>query len=85
MNILFYFKNLGWIASITTALSIRGLIKGSIPPVPFIIVSLIATYVLLSLWRCLYVAAFGGTSDEEYKKSGFLEIFKMVGSLIKRW
>jgi len=75
----------GWLASITLALSIRGLIRASIPPTPFIIVSAVATFVLLTAWRILYVVLFGETSDEEYRKSGVFEIFKMIGSLVKRW
>ena len=67
------------------ALSIRGLLKGAIPPTPFIIVSLISTYVLLCLWRFSYVVLVGETSDKEYKTAGFLEVFKMVGTLMKRW
>lgn len=75
----------GWAASVPVALAIRGVIKGYIPPTPFIVVSLIATYVSLVLWRLLYVLAFGETSNSEYRQAGFLEVFKMVGTLIKRW
>lgn len=74
-----------WAVSIPFALGIRGLIKGSIPPTPFIIVSLIATYVLLCIWRYSYVVLVGETSDKEYKTAGFLEVFKMIGTLMKRW
>ena len=75
----------GWALSLAAALSIRGVVKEAVPPVPFIIVSCIATYLLLTLWRSLYVFLAGGTSDEEYRKSGVFEVFKMVGSLVKRW
>ena len=75
----------GWAVSMPFALAIRGLLKGAIPPTPFIIVSLIATYIVLVAWRYLYVVAFGETSDDEYKKAGFFEVFKMIGSLIRRW
>lgn len=75
----------GWLVSMTGALTIRGILKGTVPPVPFIVVSLIVTFTLLSAWRCLYIVLTGGTSDDEYRKSGALEIFKLVGSLVKRW
>jgi hypothetical protein len=74
-----------WAVSIPFALGLRGFIKGSIPPTPFIIVSLISTYVLLCIWRYLYVVLIGETSDKEYKTAGFLEVFKMIGTLMKRW
>jgi len=76
----------GWLLGISSGLVIRGALKGDFPPpTPFIAVSLTATFVLLYLWRSLYIAAFGETSDGEYRKAGFLEIFKMVGTLLKRW
>jgi Protein of unknown function (DUF3054) len=74
-----------WAVSIPGGLVIRGLLKGVTPPVPFIIVSMVATFVLLTLWRVLFVSAVGGTSDEEYRKAGSFEIFKMIGTLIRRW
>jgi hypothetical protein len=74
-----------WAVSVTGALAVRGFIKGYIPPTPFIIVSLVSTLVLLYLWRTVYIAAFGNTSDEEYRKAGFLEVFKMISTLIRRW
>ena len=74
-----------WLVGISTGLAIRGALKGDIPPTPFIVVSFTATFVILFLWRSLYIAAFGETGDGEYKKAGFLEVFKMVGTLIKRW
>lgn len=74
-----------WMVSIPSALVIRGYIKDYIPPTPFIIASMIATFVLISLWRCLYIAAVGETTDEQYRKAGFLEVFKMVSTLVRRW
>ena len=74
-----------WFCSVASALVIRGYVKDYIPPTPFIIVSMTATFVLLFLWRNLYVLAFGETTDGEYRKAGFLEIFSMITALIKRW
>jgi hypothetical protein len=75
----------GWAVGISAGLVIRGALKGDVPPVPFIAVSFAATFTLLLLWRLAYIAAFGETSDGEYKKAGFLEVFKMVGTLVRRW
>lgn len=74
-----------WFVSISVALTVRGILKEAFPPTPFIIVSMTATYVLLVIWREIYISAVGSTSDDEYKSAGFLEVFKMIGSLIKRW
>ena len=75
----------GWALGTAGGIAIRGLIKGAVPPVPFIIVSCIATFTLLLAWRFFYIVAFGETSTGEYRKSGFLEVFKMVSNLVKRW
>jgi len=76
---------LGWAAALPLALGLRGLLKSAVPPTPFIIVSLVATFSLLSVYRLAYVYLFGVTSDEETKSAGAFEVFKMLGSLIKRW
>jgi hypothetical protein len=74
-----------WFVSIPLALAVRGFIKGAVPPTPFIVVSLVATFVFLGAWRYAYVSAVGSTSDKEYKDAGFFEVFKMVGTLVRRW
>ena len=76
---------LPWAISMTVALVMRGLAKGAVPPTPFIIVSLISTFVLLNASRYLYISLNGETSDGEYKQAGALELFKMVGTLMRRW
>ena len=76
---------LGWATSIPVALGFRGLLKGSVPPTPFIVVSLVSTLLSLCIFRYMYISLVGSTSDDETKDAGFLEVFKMVGSLIKRW
>ena len=45
-----------WAAGIPTGLVLRGLAKGYVPPTPFIIVSLVATAVLLVGWRSALAA-----------------------------
>ena len=75
----------GWAVSMPIAVGLRGLVKGEMPPTPFIVVSMVATLTILSLWRVLYVSLVGGTSDKEFKSAGAFEVFKMIGTLVKRW
>ena len=44
----------GWILSVPLGIVLRGVIKGYVPPVPFIIVTLIATLVILGGARVLF-------------------------------
>ncbi len=74
-----------WAVSVALALAMRGVIKGYMPPTPFIMVSLVSTFSLLFAWRWLYMQTVGSTSDEEYRQAGFFEVFKMIGTLIRRW
>jgi hypothetical protein len=74
-----------WIVSTPIALALRGLLRNTVPPTPFIIVSMIATLAILSISRVIYINLTGETSDEEYRKAGSLEIFKMIGTLLRRW
>ena len=66
---------------------IRSLIKGYFPPIIFGVITLVTTSVLIMSWRALYVKLNGGTNDNinENKDAGVFEVFKMVGTLIKRW
>lgn len=47
----------GWIVAVPLGCVLRGLIKGYPPPVPFVIVTMIATLVILGGARMLYTAA----------------------------
>jgi hypothetical protein len=76
---------LPWAVSIPLSLAIRSAIRGDIPPVPFIVVSMVSTFVLMSVYRFVYIALTGETSDEESRDAGLLEVFGMVGTLVKRW
>jgi hypothetical protein len=44
----------GWIVAIPLGCVIRGIIKGYVPPAPFVIVTVIATFVILGLGRLLF-------------------------------
>jgi hypothetical protein len=46
----------GWIVAIPLGCVIRGIFKGYVPPLPFVIVTLIATWVLLVGGRAIYTA-----------------------------
>jgi hypothetical protein len=47
----------GWIVAVPLGCVLRGIIKGYVPPLPFVIVTMIATWVLLVGGRVLYTAA----------------------------
>ncbi|KAG7344385.1 DUF3054 domain containing protein [Nitzschia inconspicua] len=44
----------GWIVAVPLGCVGRGLIKGYVPPIPFVIVTMIATFVILGLTRTAY-------------------------------
>ncbi|KAL3938604.1 MAG: hypothetical protein SGBAC_006521 [Bacillariaceae sp.] len=46
----------GWIIAVPLGCALRGVIKGYVPPVPFVIVTFIATLVILSIGRSAYTA-----------------------------
>ena len=76
---------LPWAVATPAALALRGALRGTSPPIPFIVVSMVATFALLSIGRFAYISLTGETSDDEYRKAGSLEIFKMIGALLRRW
>lgn len=59
-------------------------IVGHSPPPPFVIVSLIATYVLIGGWRGLYTYI-RGDETSEYRRGGLGDGFAMVNTLLRRW
>lgn len=74
-----------WGVSIPLALSIRALEKGGeVPPVAFVITSMIFTLVALGAWRALYTVV-NPTSTDTYKKGGLLDGFRMITTLLRRW
>jgi len=46
----------GWIVAVPLGCVLRGVIKGYVPPISFVIVTLIATLVILSVGRAAYTA-----------------------------
>jgi len=73
--------------SVSTLLGLAGrwAIKGYQPPIVFAILAFVFPFVLISLWRVIYIKLFGTTSDGEDKDAGAFEVFKMIRTLIKRW
>jgi Protein of unknown function (DUF3054) len=54
----------GWIVAVPLGCVGRGLIKGYVPPVPFVIVTMIATLVILGLTRMAYNFVAVGSKKE---------------------
>jgi hypothetical protein len=46
----------GWIVAVPLGCLLRGIIKGYVPPVPFVIVTLLSTLIILSVGRAFYTA-----------------------------
>lgn len=46
----------GWALAVPLGCILRGVIKGYIPPIPFVVVTLISTLVILSIGRVGYTA-----------------------------
>lgn len=68
-----------------SGLAMRGAIKGYVPPVVFSVLAFVFPFVLICISRVTYLKLFGATSDEKEKDAGALEVFKMIGTLIRRW
>ncbi len=66
-------------------LTIRMVEKGYVPPVPFAILSFVVPFVLLCIWRAIFVKVVGATNDGADKDAGALEVFKMISALVRRW
>ena len=47
----------GWVWAVPLGCALRGVIKGYVPPVPFVVVTLVATLVILGATRTLYALA----------------------------
>jgi hypothetical protein len=76
----------GWVLATPVALILRGVAKGAVPPLPFVVVASVATGVLLIGWRTAFAAL---TKDEAQsggnKQGGPFEFMRLLGSLTKRW
>jgi len=73
-----------WAPSVTAALGIRTVTLHHQPPTPFIIVSFVATAVVLAAWRISYVKV-KGVENGSGRQGNILDGFKMVNTLLRRW
>lgn len=55
----------GWVVAIPLGCAIRGLIKGYVPPLPFVIVTMISTLIILGSLRGLYTYLEYPTDEDE--------------------
>ncbi len=74
-----------WALSIPAGLGLRALVTRHPPPAPFIIVSFIATAVVLCGWRVGYAKLFGGGKNDGDRRGNLIDGFKMVTTLLRRW
>jgi len=54
----------GWAIAVPLGCALRGVIKGYVPPAPFVIVTLIATLVILSVVRVAYAVATSSLQED---------------------
>jgi len=73
-----------WALSVPSGIAFRAVLKGEVPPTPFIIVSLVATLVILLSSRALYIQI-NGNPDAEYRRGGIFDGLRMISTLIQRW
>jgi len=71
---------LSWVVSVPMGLIGRGVIKGDVPPVPFMAVTMTTTLVLLLVWRALVVLLVGGEvkGGGGDKEGGGFDLFRVV-------
>ena len=76
-----------WVAAIPVALVVRSVLRGYVPDKSFIIVSFVATAVLLLGARAVQAGTMtDDTSDRKKKKKGNpFEFISLLTSLVKRW
>lgn len=77
-----------WILAVPVALVLRSIQRGYIPDKSFVIVSFIATGVLLIGWRSALAAATQKSNqgqERQNKRGNPLEFLQLLASLTKRW
>ncbi|KXZ49219.1 hypothetical protein GPECTOR_22g810 [Gonium pectorale] len=79
-----------WAVGIPTGLLLRGLLRGYVPPVPFIAVSMAVNGVLLVGWRSALAAATKPAEPDTVKtrrdrRGNPFEFLELLMSLTKRW
>ena len=78
-----------WAVGIPAGLALRALLKGQLPPVPFVLVTLLSTGVLLVGWRtalaALTPARDVSAAGRKSKQGTPLEFLQLLQGLTKRW
>eukprot|EP00271_Cylindrocystis_brebissonii_P021152 TRINITY_DN7410_c0_g1_i1.p1 TRINITY_DN7410_c0_g1~~TRINITY_DN7410_c0_g1_i1.p1 ORF type:complete len:285 (+),score=29.30 TRINITY_DN7410_c0_g1_i1:137-991(+) len=81
-----------WALGVPLGIGIRGFIKGQVPPLPFVGVSLASTLVLLVGWRAAFGALIERTEGDRppsasvgNRQGNPLEFLSLLTSLVKRW
>lgn len=77
-----------WVVGIPLGLAIRAVTSGHIPPIPFILVAMGSTGVLLTAWRALVsqlLSTGQSQQDDVYRRGSPFELFELLTSLVRRW
>ncbi|MEW5304544.1 MAG: hypothetical protein WDW36_007149 [Sanguina aurantia] len=83
-----------WAVATPLGLVIRGAAKGYVPPTPFIVVSFVATFVVLVGWRTAFAAVAkqepaqspsARAASRSNKQGNPFEFLQLLASLTKRW
>ncbi|KAG9440646.1 hypothetical protein H6P81_020811 [Aristolochia fimbriata] len=77
-----------WAVGIPLGVLIRSATSGHIPPLPFIVVSMGSTAVLLIGWRgllCALLSKDESKKSDVYRRGNPFELFELLTSLVRRW
>uniref|UniRef100_A0A453H9U3 Uncharacterized protein n=1 Tax=Aegilops tauschii subsp. strangulata TaxID=200361 RepID=A0A453H9U3_AEGTS len=77
-----------WAVGIPLGIAIRSVTAGHIPQIPFVLVAMGSTGVLLTAWRALIsqvLSAGQSKKDDVYRKGNPFELFELLTSLVRRW
>jgi len=70
---------------VPVGVALRGLATSHVPPAEFAAISFITCTLLLSAWRCGYIAVIGPTTNDAMRRGGVLDGFSMITTLLRRW
>lgn len=79
-----------WAVGVPLGIAIRSFSKGELPPLPFVVVSMVSTLVLVVGWRVLFASTLGkqeanGKSRNGNRQGNPFEFFQLLTSLVRRW
>lgn len=73
-----------WALAVPLGIGLRGVLTDHVPPALFAVITLASTFVITGSWRVLYVKVRGDETDEA-RRGGFIDGFRMVTTLLRRW